>query len=268
MRWRISKLLRIMAIFSAMVAGLVLLLSSPAIAITNGEPDGEGHPYVCCVVVFDENWNFIGSGSGSLISPTVVLTAGHVTEAGPNVFVTFATDLTQAIFPDDYIYGIPFTHPQYQLGAKPGLPSFLTHDVGVIALTAEAPVTEFGALPDEGVIDTLKNKTDLDLVGYGYNYKDRPSQDWVFYGARYYAPSQLIASNHKISDEFIKTTANPAQGKGGTTFGDSGGPVLLGGTNVILGLTSFGNNYNMAGLGYAARVDTADVLEWVNGWLP
>jgi hypothetical protein len=268
MRWRISKLIRIMAVVSALIAGLVLLLGGTALAITNGQPDGNGHPYVCVVVVFDEYWNFIGSGSGTLISPSVVLTAGHVAEAGPHVFVTFATDLTQATFPDDYIYGFPYTHPQYQLGARPGLPNFLTHDVGVIVLTASAPVTEYGALPDEGVVDTLAAMTDLDLVGYGVNYRERPSQNWIFYEARYYAPSKLIASKHAQSDEFIKITANPAQGKGGTSFGDSGGPVFLGGTNVILGLTSYGTNYNSAGVGYAARVDTADVLEWVNGWLP
>jgi hypothetical protein len=268
MRCKISELLRIMAVISALVVGLVLLFGGTALAITNGQPDGEGHQYVCCVVVFDEYGNFIGSASGILISPTVVLTAGHVTEEGSNIFVTFATDLTQAIFPDDYIYGVPYTHPQYQLGAGPGLPNFLTHDVGVIVLTAPAPVTEFGALPDEGVINSLKNKTDLELVGYGYNYRERPSQNWIFYGARYYAPSQLIASEHVHSGEFIKITANPAQGKGGTTFGDSGGPVLLGGTNVILGLTSYCTNYNSTGVGYAARVDIADVLEWVNGWLP
>jgi hypothetical protein len=33
----------------------------------------------------------------------------------------------------------------------------------------------------------------------------------------------LIASKHKNSGEFIKITANPAQGKGGVSFGDSGG---------------------------------------------
>jgi hypothetical protein len=268
MRCKISKLIRVLAIVSTLTLGLVLLLGGTAAAITNGQPDGEGHPYVCCVVVFDEYGNFIGSGSGTLISPTVVLTAGHVTDAGPNIFVTFASDLTQAVFPDDYIYGVPYTHPEFQLGAGPGLPNYLTHDVGVIALTAPAPVTEYGALPGEGSIDSLGKKTDLDLVGYGYNYRDRPSQEWVFFGARYYAPSRLIPSNHVNSDEFIKTTSNPAQGKGGTTFGDSGGPVLLGGTNVILGITSYCTNYNSAGLGYAARADTADVLEWVNGFLP
>ena len=266
MRWRISKLLRIMAVVSALIVGLVSLLGGTALAITNGQPDGDSHPYVCVVVMFDESGNFIGSASGILISPTVVLTAGHVTEEGPHAFVTFASEITPGDL-SGYIYGVPYTHPEYQLGARPGLPNFLTHDVGVIELNTPVIMAEYGALPEEGVVDSLAAKTDLDLVGYGYNYRERPSQNWIFYGARYYALSKLIPSKHKISDEFIKITANPAQGKGGTSFGDSGGPVLLGGTNVVLGLTSFVTNYNCAGVGYAARVDTADVLEWVNDWL-
>jgi len=267
MRWRISRLVRIIAVVSAFVTGLVLVLGGPALAITNGQPDGDNHPYVCCVVVFDEDWNFVGSGSGTLIAPAIVLTAGHVADSGPNVFVTFATDLTQAVFPDDYIYGAPYPHPQYRLGGR-GLPQFITHDVGVIVLAGEAPVTEYGALPEQDFVDSLAVMTGLDIVGYGVNYRDRPSQEWIFFNARYYAPCQLIASEHIQSDEFIKMTANPAQGKGGTSFGDSGGPVFLGGTNIVLGVTSYGTNYNSAGVEYAARVDTVDVLPWITSWLP
>jgi secreted trypsin-like serine protease len=84
---------------------------------------------------------------------------------------------------------------------------------------------------------------------------------------RHFAPAQLIADKHVMNDGFIKLTANPAQGKGGTAFGDSGGPNLLGGSNTILGVTSWGTNDNCAGVSYAQRVDTADVLAWINTFL-
>jgi len=56
-------------------------------------------------------------------------------------------------------------------------------------------------------------------------------------------------------------------GKGGTTFGDSGGPVLLAGTNTILAVNSFVTNYNCDGVTYSNRIDTY-ALEWINSFLP
>jgi len=40
--------------------------------------------------------------------------------------------------------------------------------------------------------------------------------------------------------------------------------VFLAGTNTIVGLTSWGWNYNCAGISYAARVDTTIVQEWIS----
>ena len=253
---------RIMAVLLALILGLVLSSGGSALAITNGQPDEDNHPYVCIVVIFDEEWQFVTCGSGVLISPTVVLTAGHVTVEGPYAFVSFAAEGITYGSLEGYTFGTTHTHPDYQAEYEPGMPGCLTHDVGVVQLAEPVIMTEYGTLPDEGTVDTLGPKTDLDLVGYGYNDVSRPSGDLVFYGARYYAPSELIASKDKQSDEFIKITNNPGQGKGGPYWGDSGGPVLLGGTNVIVGLVSYG-----AGVAYATRVDTEDVLSWINGWL-
>ena len=63
---------------------------------------------------FDEYFDFIGSSSGILISPTDVLTAGHVTQEGLHALVTFTSNLTLTIFPDDYIYGYQHSYLQYQ----------------------------------------------------------------------------------------------------------------------------------------------------------
>ena len=51
--------------------------------------------------------------------------------------------------------------------------------------------------------------------------------------------------------------------KGGTCFGDSGGPNLLGGTNIVLGVNSFVANGICAGNTYSYRVDTAQALNWI-----
>jgi secreted trypsin-like serine protease len=62
-------------------------------------------------------------------------------------------------------------------------------------------------------------------------------------------------------------TANPAQGKGGFCFGDSGGPNLLGDTNTILAITSYGADPICAGVGYSNRIDTEYALEFINSFL-
>ena len=111
---------------------------------------------------------------------------------------------------------------------------------------------EYAELPEAGLVDTLVNKTDLDLVGYGVQEAHRGDGPpyWTGLRVRLYAPSQLISGKFVHSDEFIKFTLNTGGGKGGTCFGDSGGPNLLGDTNTILAIDSYVTNYNCAGVGY------------------
>src|SRR4051794_13643821 len=74
-------------LLAALVAALALAAPAPAGAIVNGTPDGAHHPYVAIV----------GAGdvfcTASLITPTVLLTAGHCTaifaDIGGPVYATF-----------------------------------------------------------------------------------------------------------------------------------------------------------------------------------
>ena len=111
--------------------------------------------------------------------------------------------------------------------------------------------------------------TDVDIVGYGVQGFIRgggqPGQIFTF--TRFFAPSSLVQSNNVQSVEFIKLTANPAKGKGGLCFGDSGGPDLLGDTNVVLAVNSYVTNGNCTGVTYSNRVDTADILAFIASFL-
>ncbi|MCU0501352.1 MAG: trypsin-like serine protease, partial [Anaerolineae bacterium] len=73
---------------------LVLAVVAPAAAITDGEPDGERHPYVGLMVAQDANHNPLWRCSGTLLSPTLFLTAGHCTESpAAHVEIWFVADV-------------------------------------------------------------------------------------------------------------------------------------------------------------------------------
>ncbi len=65
----------------AILLALALVFSTigMASAITNGQPDGNAHPYVG-LAVFDVDGRPSHRCSASLLTPTVVLTAGHCTD--------------------------------------------------------------------------------------------------------------------------------------------------------------------------------------------
>ncbi len=77
----------------------------------------------------------------------------------------------------------------------------------------------------------------------------------LFDGLRRLAPADLIASNHKHADEYLKVSSNPSEGKGGTCFGDFGSPLNYddAGTWVMLANTFYGTNGVCAGVGYYNR---------------
>ncbi|MGD8466293.1 MAG: trypsin-like serine protease, partial [Anaerolineae bacterium] len=73
---------------------LLLVVAVPVFAITNGEPDGDGHPYVGLMVADDADGNPLWRCTGTLISPTVFLTAGHCTEPpAARATIWFAEDV-------------------------------------------------------------------------------------------------------------------------------------------------------------------------------
>ena len=244
-------------------------------AITNGVPDGDNHPYVG-LLVFDVGGFPTWRCSGSLIAPNVVLTAGHCTFGADGARVWFDEVVEgNPEYPlggSTSTEGTPITHPGYDyIPQNSGLPEFAAPtDVGIVILDESVDVGGFAALPGLGFVDTLPNNSPVDLVGYGVQEMNRGGGPpfWTGVRARMFAPSKLVPSNSVVADTNIKLSMNVGQGKGGTCFGDSGGADFLGGTNTVLGVNSFVTNYNCAGVGYSARVDTPEVLPWIYTFMP
>jgi hypothetical protein len=256
---------------------VVSMMTGMVSAITNGQPDGGEHPYVCLVVA-DVYIPDVGNvpawrGTGVLIAPDVVVTAGHVTDGAAAVRVWFAESVEGN---PDYpaggpsaIEGTPYTNPEFCIGCGNGLPGFAYRDIGVIVLDEPVVMTEYGVLPTAGLVDTLAMMTDVDIVGYGVQTMVRGGGPpyWTGLRSRLQASAQVITSPFTHSDEFVRITANPGRGKGGTSFGDSGGPVLLADTNVFLSVNSYVTSYQSVGVTYSSRIDIPDVLAWINSFL-
>jgi hypothetical protein len=164
--------------------------------------------------------------------------------------------------------GTPYTDPDFGNPTGPGLVRFDTHDVGVVFLDTPMVMSQYGQVPSQDQVDTLAMGTQITLVGYGVSVESTGGGPRVWSGprTRMYAPTFLVASQNRISDEYIKLTANPAQGKGGTCFGDSGGPDFIGDTNVFIAVNSFVTNGNCAGVTYSNRIDTAYALAFIKSF--
>lgn len=249
---------------------VALVLAVPAAAITDGELDGDGHPFVGLMVADDADGNPLWRCSGALISPTLFLTAGHCTEP-PAVRATiwFESDVQSGIPGNGYPFGGPtsvdgtaYTHPQYDPDA------FFLYDLGVVILDEPVSLDEYGQLPEQDVLDQMarrRGKQDVTFTAVGYGLQ-RSSP--VFVEAervRMVAYPKLNAINAPgFTGDFSLLLSNN-HATGGTCFGDSGGPNFIGNSLVIAGVTSYGLNGNCAGTGGVYRVDRADDLDWLYG---
>ncbi|MBE0680626.1 MAG: trypsin-like serine protease [Anaerolineales bacterium] len=247
---------------------LVLVLSTVGIAsaVTDGTPDGNGHPYVGLMVAQDADGNPLWRCSGTLISSKIFLTAGHCTESpAVHVEIWFDTDVESGIPANGYPFdgnvgGTPYTHPQYDPNA------FYLYDLGVVVLDKKFRMKKYGALPQLDSLDSLSPSADTTFTAVGYglqeSFPDAASWQENNVRVRMVAYPHLIQINGGIVGDSSLLLSNNAN-TGGTCFGDSGGPNFVGDSNIVGGVTSFGLNSTCGGTGGVYRVDRADDLEWL-----
>jgi hypothetical protein len=296
------------------LVGLALAAALPVLAITNGQPDAGEHPYVGQLLFYvpdevDSRFTTPGAWfncSGTLLTPTIVLTAGHCTHGiglngaettssggsgGNDVWLNFSEVPDYVGFPPSanyipndnaqryvdraawldahpaWIRGHSVPHPEFDPSA------FFLHDLGVVEL--DEPVVVSGAKFSHGQVAPLgylnqflsspKNAQRFTPVGYGLNKVLPHSAEGG--DTREKASAMLIGLKgvYGIPEgTSVKFSNNSGKNhQGGTCFGDSGGPVFDGATNVIVAVTSFGVSPNCTGSDGGYRVDQQDDLDFL-----
>jgi len=274
---------RIVMFMSVLV--LLAINAIPAIAVTDGELDGNRHPYVV-LLLMEVNGAPAFRCSGTLLSPTFLLTAGHCAGApgefsGMRVFTESDVEGGRGVT-NNYPFAGPNSVEAIAWHAHPLYPtaSFSVHDVGVVILQSPGVtgLSKYGTLPTANQLDALGKKrgrqdTTFTAVGYGLQASFPDAASWKDEASRtrYFATPHLLQINVPgFTGDFSLLLSNN-HATGGTCFGDSGGPNFIGSgpteTTIVAAVTSFGINGNCAGTGGVFRIDRQNVLDFINSYL-
>jgi len=234
----------------------LLLVVAPAQAITNGQPDGNKHPNVGALVsptqYSDGTWLYC---SGTLISPTVFLTAAHCDEGTSRVTVTFdpeykAGDRTYTgTWHADPLYGHDQSDP---------------HDIAVVVFDKPIKGITPAELPTAGSLSNLSGSQQFTSVGYGaYQVTNDPGgHQYLYNDVRMVATGTL----NSINPAWLRISMNPSTGNGGTCYGDSGGPNFLGTTSIVAATTITGDAICRS-TNVTYRLDTQSAREFLGQYV-
>jgi secreted trypsin-like serine protease len=222
-------------------------------AITFGANDEGRHPNVGSLIgtISDDasgvDFSFQWC-TGTLISPTVFLTAAHCVVGFPGVefSVTFDEVIDgdgNGLVDDDVerLTGEPFAHPLFNTHGMSNL-----YDVAVIVFHEPVVGITPAQLPTAGLLDDRSVRaSSFTAVGYG-TVRDDKAKSFASLapGTRRKYVEQTINS---VTKAWVTFSMNPSTGNGGTCYGDSGGPHFLGSgsteTEVVVALTVTGDRY-------------------------
>jgi Trypsin len=276
----------------ALATASATLLAPTAGAVTgpNVVKDFE-HEYVGLVAFYDEEGEFLHRCSGTLLSPEVFLTAGHCVAADDEGNVAamariwFEQDAgadydpvtdTPASSGYPYTGGVTSTMLfNYGFTDLSTIPE--TKDVGLIVLEPGAvedvypEIDTYGSLAPVGAADELGTGVDavVTVSGYGVTRTNgRNGRNTISLRERLMGTTFIINTrNQNTAGYNLQLASNFGDGRVGTCFGDSGGPIFAGDTNEVLAVNSWVKNWSCGGQGFPYRVDTAEVQAWMESVL-
>jgi hypothetical protein len=241
----------------AFVFTVLLLPATPASAIIGGQPDENRYPYVGALDVRP-----IGRRipcTGTLISPTVFLTAGHCARFFDQASLTEAKVTFEPVFSDNALFytGTVYTNPLYTpftSGSQhdPG-------DFGVIVFSEPVAGITPASLPTAGLLDQYGpqglHNVIFPTVGYGItrllggsNGGGPPDIDRNSAGTRMLATQTFFS----LTDAWLRLSMLD---DGRACTGDSGAPNFLGGTDLVVAIGISGD-FACEAMDAALRLDT------------
>jgi hypothetical protein len=242
-------------IFLVAAVGLIGLLATAAAvhSITFGVNDDGRHPFVGSLVFEFQGDNFQAC-SGTLVTSTVFVTAGHclfgIEQSPFTPTVTFDevidADADGLVDPGVTLRsGTSHVHPDWGF---PGAGGNLSDafDLAVFVLDAPVVMPSYGQLPTAGLLNSVNKKTTrFTTVGYGTVRNDKTKSFASFeLGTRRKMATQEMQS---LTNAWAQFSMNPSTGSGGTCFGDSGGPHFLGAgaaeTRIVVAVTVTGDRF-------------------------
>jgi hypothetical protein len=193
--------------------------------------------------------------SGTLISPTVFLTASHCTvffendlaPLGFRAFVSFDNPIPFGDLTSSQTRLIPVTqvvtNPNFNQAQSD------TGDIAVLLVRAkDTPGITPAQLPPAGLLDQLAAQNGLKSAVFtpvGYGLQDRVTGGGPpFFQDRNPVPRMYAISGfNALNNTFLRLSQNPALGNGGACFGDSGGPNFLdyNGARLLVAITITGD---------------------------